>query len=216
MGRRPTISAWGTRQMYSTELPHSLPARRLETVAHGSLRSHPTHQAARRERHAQSASASASAGHRPSGLAPGRGLARRPRAAPPPSAPTRSRPRLDACRQRPSLSQLLRIEESGDAAREVVHVVGFRVERGVSCRNARLAQVVRHDGSGERHVLDDLVHRREVVQRILRVGREADVGRREDADDIVVGNPPGERPPRRTGSAPPRARASARARLRHR
>ena len=80
------------------------------------------------------------------------------------------------------------VEQLGDQAGELALVVRRRVERRVAGRDARLEQVEGDDRAPHRHVLDDLVHRRDVVERVLGIGREADVGGREVARDVLVGD----------------------------
>ena len=69
---------------------------------------------------------------------------------------------------------------------------GSAYSGGVAGRDARLVQVVGDDRAAHRHVLGDLDHRRDVVERARRIGREADVGGREDRADVVVAAPAGE------------------------
>ncbi len=71
-------------------------------------------------------------------------------------------------------------------------VVGLREQAAAVGRDARLGQVVGDDRLPDRHVLDHLVHRRPVVEGVLRIGRDADVGRRQHADDLGVADHPGE------------------------
>lgn len=67
------------------------------------------------------------------------------------------------------------------------------VDGGLSGRDPSLHEVIGDDGLPDRHVFDDLVHRRDIVEGVLRVGRKADIRGREDADDLLVRDSPGER-----------------------
>src|SRR5204863_2838087 len=60
--------------------------------------------------------------------------------------------------------------------------VDGRVARG----HPRLAQLERDDRLAHRHVLHDLVHRGDVVERVQRVRRQADVGGGQVADEDTV------------------------------
>src|SRR5262249_40019178 len=84
------------------------------------------------------------------------------------------------------------VHEVNDGRGIVGDVVGPDVNRSVGGRNARLAQVERHDGKPERHVLHRLVHCRHVIQRILGVRRQAYVCRGQYPRDQLIGRPPGE------------------------
>ena len=93
------------------------------------------------------------------------------------NAPRRARPRPGRGRSRPSAPGALGVvEERGDLLGEVERVVLRGVERGLAGRGAALVQVELHDRLLQRHVLEDLVHRGDVVHRGRRVGAHADVG----------------------------------------
>ena len=84
------------------------------------------------------------------------------------------------------------VEQLGHAAPEAVGVAGRGVQRAVAGRHARLGQRVGGHGAPEGHVLGDLDHGRDVVERARRIRRQADVRRGEDQADVVVAAPAGE------------------------
>ena len=76
---------------------------------------------------------------------------------------------------------------------QLIDVVRGCVDRGVGCRDSGLAQVEGDDRQSEGHVLHRLVHRGDIVQRVLGIGRDAHVGGGEDCGHVRIGDPSGER-----------------------
>src|SRR4051812_36765154 len=84
------------------------------------------------------------------------------------------------------------VEKVDDRFAVLLYVVRLDVHRGVLGGDLGLDQVERDDRQLERHVFHGLVHRRDVIERILRVGGQAEVRRRHHSANRLVRDPAGE------------------------
>ena len=84
------------------------------------------------------------------------------------------------------------VEERDHGLRVLLDVVGLHVVGRVGRGHPGLAQVERHDRKAEGHVLHRLVHRRDVVEGVERIGAQPEVGRGEHLAHEVVGDTTGQ------------------------
>jgi hypothetical protein len=81
------------------------------------------------------------------------------------------------------------VQQRADGVGEGHRVVRGRVQRRLAGRGPALPQLELDDRPPERHVLEDLVHRRHVVHPVDLVRAHAHVGGPQQADQLVVGDP---------------------------
>ena len=85
------------------------------------------------------------------------------------------------------------IDQVNKQLRELGDVVRGCVYSGIACRDAGFAQVEGDNRKRECHVFHRFVHGGEIVQWVLRIRRDPNVGGGEDGRNLSIGDPPGER-----------------------